>query len=78
MDKDKIKHILDKLREDYNNIAEKYSQVREREWKEMEFLFNSVQEKDKVLDLGCGSGRFYPLLEKGKQIIMALIFRKND
>ncbi len=32
----------------------------------MEFLFNSVQEKDKVLDLGCGSGRFYPLLEKRK------------
>ncbi|MDD3170479.1 MAG: class I SAM-dependent methyltransferase [Candidatus Pacebacteria bacterium] len=66
MDNKYIKYILDKLKEDYNKIAEKYSQVREKEWREMEFLFDSISENDKVLDLGCGSGRFYPLFEKRK------------
>ncbi|MDD5696921.1 MAG: class I SAM-dependent methyltransferase [Candidatus Pacebacteria bacterium] len=66
MDNKYIKYILDKLKEDYNKIAEKYSQVREKEWKEVEFLFDSISENDKVIDLGCGSGRFYPLFEKRK------------
>lgn len=56
--------ILNKLKEDYNNIALKYSQVREKEWKEMDFLFDKISEKDKVLDLGCGNGRFYSSFEK--------------
>lgn len=60
------KFILNKLKEDYNNIALKYSQVREKEWKEMDFLFDKVLEKDKVLDLGCGNGRFYPAFKKRK------------
>ncbi|GMX59001.1 MAG: hypothetical protein MCSN_6560 [Candidatus Microsyncoccus archaeolyticus] len=60
------KSILNKLKEDYNNIALKYSQVREKEWKEMDFLFDKILEKERVLDLGCGNGRFYPAFEKRK------------
>jgi tRNA (uracil-5-)-methyltransferase TRM9 len=66
MDKNYIKYILDKLKEDYNKIAEKYSRVREKEWKEMQFLFNDISPDERVLDLGCGNGRFYPLFEKRK------------
>ncbi len=64
MDNDYAKYILDKIEKDYNNIALKYSQVRNKEWKEMDFLFDKVNENDKVLDLGCANGRFYPLFEK--------------
>lgn len=32
----------------------------------MEFLFDNLLENEKVLDLGCGNGRFYPLFEKRK------------
>lgn len=60
MNEDLAKTILDKTAADYNQVAEKYAQVREKNWKEMDFLFNDyLQSKDKVLDLGCGHGRFY-------------------
>ena len=46
---------------DYNSIADKYSRVRDKNWKEFEFLFDKyLFPKNKVLDLGCGNGRFYP------------------
>lgn len=50
---------------DYNSIADKYSRVREKDWKEFGFLFDKyLSSEDKVLDLGCGNGRFYPVLKK--------------
>jgi len=54
-----IKKILTKTVEDYNSISSKYSSVRSQGWKELSFLFDSVSYKEKVLDLGCGNGRFY-------------------
>ena len=60
MDIDYAKQILLKTVEDYNSIADKYSRVREKDWKEMDFLFDKyLDPKDRVLDLGCGNGRFY-------------------
>lgn len=60
MDKDLAKNILNKTERDYNLVAEKYSTVREKNWREMDFLFDDYLEQgDKVLDLGCGNGRFY-------------------
>lgn len=54
------KKILDKTVLDYNSIADKYSRVREKDWKEFNFLFDKyLLQNDKVLDLGCGNGRFY-------------------
>ena len=32
----------------------------------MEFLFDRLKEGDKVLDLGCGNGRFYDFFKKRK------------
>ena len=50
---------------DYNSIADKYSRVREKNWKEFDFLFDKyLSINDKVLDFGCGNGRFYPSFKK--------------
>lgn len=58
------KKILDKTVLDYNSIADKYSRAREKDWKEFEFLFDKyLIGGDKVLDLGCGNGRFYPIFK---------------
>lgn len=47
---------------DYSAISENFSSARKKPWKEFDFLFNNAQER--VLDLGCGNGRFYEKLCK--------------
>jgi len=59
MDINYAKKILKKTVSDYNSIADKYSRVREKDWKEMDFLFEHLKPDDVVLDLGCGNGRFF-------------------
>ena len=60
MDGKYAKKILDKIVLDYNSIADKYSRVREKDWREFDFLFDKyLSPNDKVLDLGCGNARFY-------------------
>lgn len=60
MDGKYAKKILDKTVLDYNSIADKYSRVREKNWREFDFLFDKyLLPNDKVLDLGCGNARFY-------------------
>lgn len=68
MEDDKAKNIIRETIEDYNSISEKYSSVRSKPWKEMEFLFKDIEEGDNVLDLGCGNGRFYEWLKKSNYI----------
>ena len=50
--------ILIKTYKDYNAIAEKFSSARRNVWSEFDFLFKDVKKDERVLDLGCGNGRF--------------------
>ena len=64
MKKEYAEDLLKKTKEDYNKIAPEFSATRYQTWKETEFLFNDyVMPGDKVLDLGCGNGRFFEFLE---------------
>ena len=59
------KYLLEKLKADYNSIADHFSRAREKFWPEMNFLIEDcVNPGEKILDLGCGNGRLYEVLEK--------------
>jgi len=67
MDKEYAKYLLDKTKNDYNLIAEDFSRTREKIWEETRFLFdNYLKEDNKVLDLGCGTGRYAELFKDRK------------
>ncbi len=58
-------YLLVKTREDYNLIADDFSTTRQNIWQETRFLFdNYLIPGDKVLDLGCGNARYYPLFKE--------------
>ncbi len=60
MDKEYAKYLLEKTKEDYNLIAEDFSRTRKKPWEEIRFLVTDfLIPTDRVLDLGCGNGRFY-------------------
>ena len=64
MKKKYAENLLKKTKQDYNEIAQEFSATRWQVWKGIEFLFNDyVMPGDKVLDLGCGNGRFFELLK---------------
>lgn len=60
--------IIKKTKEDYNKIADHFSETRKYPWKDFEFLFEEVPAKSRVLDMGCGNGRFYELLREKKDV----------
>jgi len=48
----------------YNLIAKHFSATRDNIWPEIKFLFEKyIKPNDKVLDLGCGNGRFYEIIK---------------
>jgi tRNA (uracil-5-)-methyltransferase TRM9 len=64
MDKNYAEYLLKKTRNDYNLIAEDFSNTRHFLWEELKPLSQYVQKGDKVLDLGCGNGRLVDLLRE--------------
>jgi ubiquinone/menaquinone biosynthesis C-methylase UbiE len=66
MDLDFAKFILEKTKENYNLIAKEFSTTRREIWEELRFLFENLKEGEKVLDLGCGNGRWYKVFKEKK------------
>jgi len=65
MDKEYAKYLLEKTRKDYNQIAEDFSKTREYIPEEQKsLLLQYITPGDKVLDLGCGNGRFSEVFQK--------------
>ena len=65
MEKKYAEYLLKKTQKDYNLIAEDFSRTRTRIWDEIRFLFDSyLIEGDRVLDLGCGNGRYYETVKR--------------
>jgi ubiquinone/menaquinone biosynthesis C-methylase UbiE len=66
MDLDFAKFILEKTKENYNLIAKEFAETRKEIWEELKFLFEDLKEGEKVLDLGCGNGRWYKIFKEKK------------
>src|SRR3990167_8662040 len=65
MDKNFAIFLLNKVRDDYNTISKHFSETRQGLPKEYHSLAEYVKNGDKVLDIGCGNGRFlYALYHK--------------
>lgn len=66
MDKDYAKYLLEKTRQDYNLIAEDYTRTRAFIPEDIKGLSEYTFAGERVLDSGCGSGRFFEVLrDKG-------------
>ncbi|MDO8424812.1 MAG: class I SAM-dependent methyltransferase, partial [bacterium] len=67
MDKDYANFLLRKTKEDYNLIAEDFSSTRQLIWPETRDLIDKyLAEGEKVLDLGCGNGRYFEYFKEKK------------
>jgi ubiquinone/menaquinone biosynthesis C-methylase UbiE len=64
MNENYAKKIMDENRKGYDLIADHFSQTRTKIWEEIEsFLRKNISKEDKVLDIGCGDGRFCKTFE---------------
>ncbi len=63
MKKEDAYFLIEKTKEAYNKIAEDFYRTRQHNWPEFEYFKNFFREGQKVLDFGCGNGRFYFLIK---------------
>jgi len=64
MKKEEAQQLLEETRNSYDRMAEEFSASRAAFWEELLPLADYAKEGMQVLDLGCGNGRFYPVLKK--------------
>ena len=64
MKREVAQQILNENRESYDNMAGEFSSTRERFWSELTFLAEHATPGMRVIDIGCGNGRFYPSLRE--------------
>jgi SAM-dependent methyltransferase len=57
------KRIKEKVKQDYDAIAEEFSDTRQFPWADFD-LFKPYYKGGKILDLGCGNGRLLKFLKK--------------
>lgn len=56
--------LFKETRNSYDKMSGEFSASRARFWDELEFLKEHATHDDHVLDIGCGNGRFYPLIKE--------------
>lgn len=66
MEKEYAEYLLKKIKEDYNLIAEDFSNTRGHFPERLKELDKYVKSGDKILDLGCGNGRLIELFDDKK------------
>ena len=64
MKEEDAKKIINDLRKDYNLVSSSFARSRDHMWPEVKFLFDYAKDGERVLDLGCGNGRFSNYLGK--------------
>jgi ubiquinone/menaquinone biosynthesis C-methylase UbiE len=68
---DDEKHIKQELQQFYNQEAKKYAETRKKFWKDVEYLLEAMKgfegKKIRILEFGCGSGRFASYLSEHYQ-----------
>jgi SAM-dependent methyltransferase len=60
---------ISELQQAYQSIAEDFSETRKHHWPEFEFFSEYIPNDCKLLDLGCGNGRFFGYLKDHQKII---------
>ena len=63
MDDLTAKTLFNQVKEIYNQIAADFSQTRSYNWEEMKRIAELANKWERVLDLGCGNGRFSELFD---------------
>lgn len=58
------RRIKKKVKEDYNQIADSFSETRRFPWKDFDVFLDYYRGDEAVLDLGCGNGRLLQFLRK--------------
>ncbi len=67
MKKEYAQELVKRVKKNYNLIAKDFSRTRKEPWPEIKFLFqNYLSPNNKVLDLGCGNGRYFPFFQESK------------
>lgn len=68
MDRQTQKNLTNIVKNNYEEIADHYSETRRKHiWPELEKLTDGIKDGDKILDVGCGSGKLLKALA-GKKI----------
>ena len=64
MEKEEAQKIAEKTRKTYDTVAGEFSASRAKFWEELAFLAEHTKSGDRVLDIGCGNGRLFPLIKE--------------
>ena len=73
MDKNTQKELLNIVKDNYENIAEEFSETRsKRIWPELIRLAQEVKNGDKIMDVGCGNGRLLEAFADKKTVYLGI------